>query len=83
MSKKSRAEGTRCSRMPGECFDSEAAANDMRVTRQMNVARGGMGQVVYHVRRCSCGKHHLLTDEHLQRWESARRAARVERKRNG
>lgn len=62
-----REQGVRCSLMPGECFNSEAEANEMRVTRQINVARGGMIQVVYHVKKCRCGRHHLLTSEHLQK----------------
>lgn len=83
MSKKDRREqGSRCSRMPGECFDTEEAANSMRVTRQINVATGGMGKVVYQVRPCKCGRFHLMTDEHLKRWEAARRTARSERRRN-
>ncbi len=82
MSKKDRAQGSRCSHMPGECFDTEEAANSMRVTRQINVATGGMGSVVYQVRPCRCGKFHLMTDEHLKRWEAARRATRSERRRN-
>lgn len=82
MSKKAREQGSRCSRMPGECFDTQAAADAMRVTRQINVATSGMGSVVYQVRPCKCGKFHLMTDEHLKRWESARRAARSDRRRN-
>jgi len=82
MSKKNREQGARCSRMPGECFDTEQAANDMRVTRQINVATGGMGSVVYQVRPCRCGKFHLMTDEDLKKWEAARRAIRAEKRRN-
>lgn len=80
--KKTREQGQRCSLMPGECFNSKAAADEMRVTRQLNVARGGMVQVVYHVKSCQCGRYHLLTSEHLQKWEADRRATRQEKRRN-
>ena len=79
MSKKAareRRQGSRCSRTPGERFGSLAEADDMRVTRQINVATGGMGQAVYHVQKCSCGGFHLMTDEHYQRWSTKRRATR-------
>lgn len=82
MSKRDREQGSRCSRMPGECFDTEKDADEMRLTRQVNVAIGGMGSVVYQVRPCRCGKFHLMTDEHLKKWEAARRATRAERRRN-
>lgn len=83
MSKKSeRAQGTRCARMPGERFESEMAAEDMRVTRQINVVTGGGGQSDYHVKKCACSGFHLITTEHLRRWEANRRATRRERGRN-
>lgn len=85
MSKKAdraREQGTRCSLMPGERFSSRTEADDMRVTRQINVANGGMGQVVYHVQKCACGGHHLMTDEHFRRWSTKRRASRRARERD-
>lgn len=72
----------RCSLMPGECFNSRNAAEEMRVTRQINVATGGMGQAVYHVKKCACGRFHLMTDEHLKKWEANRRTTRRERGNN-
>lgn len=72
----------RCSLMPGECFNSYAAADEMRVTRQINVATGGSGQSVYHVKKCACGRFHLMTEEHLRKWESDRRTMRRERGNN-
>ena len=77
-----RNEGKRCSLMPGEAFTSRAEADEMRVTRQMNVARGGMGQVNYAVKACNCNRWHVMTDTHLREWELARRVARRERRRN-
>lgn len=85
MSKKSarqREQGTRCSLMPGERFGSRTAAEEMRVTRQINVANGGMGQIVYHVQKCTCGGFHLMTDEHYQRWSAKRRTDRRARERD-
>jgi hypothetical protein len=82
MSKSKREQGMRCPRMPGEVVDSEAAANEMRMTRQINVANGGMGQVNYVVKPCQCGRFHVLTDEHFTRWDSTRRAQQRERRRN-
>lgn len=82
MSKSKREQGMRCPRMPGEVFDSQSAADNMRVTRQINVAGGGMGQVNYVVKICQCGRFHLMTEEHFKRWDAARRAAQRERKRN-
>ncbi len=82
MSKSKREQGIRCSLMPGEVFTSQASADDTRVTRQMNVARGGMGQVNYVVKLCRCGRHHVMTDEHFQRWDDARRATQREKRRN-
>jgi hypothetical protein len=68
-----REQGLRCALMPGECFTSEATANEMRLTRQLNVARGGMVRVEYHVKKCLCGRYHLITDEHLREWEAKRK----------
>ena len=82
MSKDKKGAGLRCSRMPGEVFDSESSANDMRVTRQMNVARGGMVQVNYVVKLCRCGRYHLMPEDHFKRWDESRRAAQREKKRN-
>lgn len=80
--KKDRTSGPRCSLMPGECFNSEAAANEMRLTRQTNVALGGMGQVNYAVRRCRCGRYHVATEQNFDEWDAKRRAAQRERRRN-
>lgn len=83
MSKKSeRTQGTRCARMPGERFGTQSDAEDMRVTRQINVATGGGGQSSYHVKKCACGGFHLITTEHLQRWQAKRRETRRERGRD-
>lgn len=82
MAKRERAQGLRCPRMPGEVFNSRADADDMRVTRQINAVTGGMGQGVYHVKKCSCERWHVITDEHLRKWEATRRAAQRERRRN-
>lgn len=81
-SKRARDEGFRCSLMPGEVFTSDTDADEMRVTRQMNVARGGMGQVDYVVRQCRCRGYHLMTLENFQRWDEKRRATQREKKRN-
>ena len=81
-SKRERVQGLRCSLMPGEGVNSEASASDMRVTRQMNVARGGMGQVNYVVKQCRCRGYHVMTSEHFQRWDAQRRAMQREKKRN-
>lgn len=70
-----REQGKRCSLMPGECFTSRAAANEMRVTRQINVATGGMVQANYHVEKCVCGRWHLMTDEHFRQWQEGRENA--------
>lgn len=68
--------------MPGDRFSSQAVAEDMRLTRQVNVVTGGMGQVNYVVRRCVCASYHVMTEAHLEKWEAARRAKRQEKKRN-
>lgn len=82
MSKSKREQGSRCPRMPGEVFTSESDANESRVTRQINVAQGGMVQVTYVVKICQCGRFHVMTDEHFRRWDTARRQAQRERRRN-
>jgi hypothetical protein len=66
--KPKREQGQRCSLMPGECFTTRAAANEMRLTRQTNVAIGGMGQVNYEVRKCTCGRYHVSTTQHFTEW---------------
>lgn len=68
--------------MPGEVFNSQAEADEMRVTRQTNVALGGMGSVTYHVKPCRCGRVHLMTETHLREWEAKRRATNRERRNN-
>lgn len=83
MSKKiEREQGARCARMPGERFATQVAAEEMRMTRQINVVTGGGGQGMYCVKRCACNGYHLLTEENLQKWEANRRATRRERGRN-
>lgn len=82
MSKSKRQQGNRCSLMPGEVFDSRTAAEEMRVTRQINVAVDGMGQVNYVVKMCQCGRPHLMTSDNYEKWDVTRRAAQRERKRN-
>lgn len=81
-SKRERHEGSRCARMPGEVFDTQLTAEQMRVTRQVNVAMGGMGQVDYVVKLCGCGRYHVMTSGHFAKWDATRRAAQRERKRN-
>lgn len=82
MSKSKREQGIRCSLMPGEVFNSRVTAEEMRVTRQINVAAGGMGQVDYIVKVCQCGRAHLMTSENYQKWDNARRAKQREMRRN-
>lgn len=82
MSKSKREQGVRCSLMPGEVFSSHAVADEMRMTRQLNTARGGMVQVNYVVKLCRCGRHHVMTSEHFERWDTARRATQREKRRN-
>ena len=65
-----RAQGLQCALMPGECFTSRAAAEEMRLTRQINVATGGMGQANYRVEKCACGRHHLITEQHWNEWNA-------------
>lgn len=81
-SKRQREEGLRCARMPGEVFDTFDGAEQMRVTRQINVVTGGMGQVDYLIKLCGCGRHHLMTSEHFTKWDTMRRARQRERRRN-
>lgn len=82
MSKSKRQQGIRCSLMPGEVFDSRAVADETRMTRQINVAVGGMVQVTYVVKICQCGRFHVMTEENFQKWDATRRAKQRERKRN-
>lgn len=81
-SKREREQGLHCSLMPGEVFNSRAEADEMRVTRQINVANGGMGQVNYVVKLCGCGRCHVMTNHHFDKWDAQRRARQRERKRN-
>lgn len=78
MGKRSRARGRHCSLMPGETFTSASAAHDMRITRQSNVALGGMVKVDYVVKMCRCGRYHLMTVKSFNWWDAQRR----ERKRD-
>ena len=71
-SKRERAQGLRCSLMPGEVFKTKAQAAEMRLTRQTNVALGGMVQVNYLIKKCRCHRFHLLTEQHLTEWEAGR-----------
>ena len=80
--KRAREQGLRCPRMPGEVFASRTAADEMRVTRQINVAGGGMVQVNYVVKLCQCNRFHLMTEDHFAEWDARRRASPRERKRN-
>lgn len=82
MGKSRRNVGIRCALMPGEVFTSEIAADDARVTRQINVVTGGMGQANYVVMQCRCRRYHVMLETHLEQWNSRRREKQRERKRN-
>jgi hypothetical protein len=82
MGKRKREQGVRCTQMPGEVFLSRTDADEMRVTRQINAATGGMGKADYTVKLCGCDRHHLMTTEHFARWDARRREKQREKRRN-